>query len=425
MATDRMYELAFAYRSAGLWKRMESAEVFALRLSDGEIGYCSVLGVGREFNALALYVGAPGLRSLRLLLDTQWKYEVFQPDTEGVEVMYAQDCLQCALENKDELEHDELAEVRAYAKRHKLSFRGPNAFPHFVKYTPKHIPWHFTEACENERITEALEASLALDGMLKSRGKAALGLHIVEPGPCEIPLLVREGGGYRVERTDFPVPEAKAYSTQKLHNDVTVARLRRLKKRGAMQCQMLRLPGAVQAGPDEIPWFPMTLFAVDQDRGDILDIKPCESVEDEPGQLLEAFADALLEQNCLPRQISVPDESTFSLLQWLCAKLGIPLHQSDFFLSELEEAKGALLGGLFGGGFFDEDEDEDFDGDGPVTDDMQECIDHAFSLLGELSDSELRKAPKSMRESVLEMADMGLLPPLLEARLRKLWKKTR
>ena len=44
MATERMYELAFRYKKAKLWQRMFDSELFAVKLSDGKIGYCSIMG---------------------------------------------------------------------------------------------------------------------------------------------------------------------------------------------------------------------------------------------------------------------------------------------------------------------------------------------------------------------------------------------
>ena len=44
MATEKMYELALRFYNAKLWDLMYDDELFAVGLSDGEIGYCSIMG---------------------------------------------------------------------------------------------------------------------------------------------------------------------------------------------------------------------------------------------------------------------------------------------------------------------------------------------------------------------------------------------
>ena len=63
MATERMYELAFQYKGTKLWQQLYDDELFAVQLSDGAIGYCCVMGMIGEHNALALYVGEEGYQS--------------------------------------------------------------------------------------------------------------------------------------------------------------------------------------------------------------------------------------------------------------------------------------------------------------------------------------------------------------------------
>ena len=44
MISERLYELAFAFRKTRLWGFLWESEVFAVRLSGGRIGYVSVQG---------------------------------------------------------------------------------------------------------------------------------------------------------------------------------------------------------------------------------------------------------------------------------------------------------------------------------------------------------------------------------------------
>ena len=52
--TEKMYELAFQYKSTKLWQQLYDDELFAVQLEDGEIGYCSIMGELGDHIALIL-----------------------------------------------------------------------------------------------------------------------------------------------------------------------------------------------------------------------------------------------------------------------------------------------------------------------------------------------------------------------------------
>ena len=125
MAREKMYELAFQYKDTKLWQRLYDDEMFAVRLTDGEIGYCSVMGMMGEHLALGLYVGNRGYQSFRLLLDTE--FELLDNVEMGI-LLTEQDCLQCSFEKKDMLSDEELLEARKYASLHGRALRGKTLF---------------------------------------------------------------------------------------------------------------------------------------------------------------------------------------------------------------------------------------------------------------------------------------------------------
>ena len=75
----------------------------------------------------------------------------------GREHLIQQNCLQVAFENKDALRDEELAEARAYARKHGIRFSGKNAYPQFLKYVPNKYPWNILSEKEEAYIKEALE----------------------------------------------------------------------------------------------------------------------------------------------------------------------------------------------------------------------------------------------------------------------------
>ena len=105
MYSERLYSLAFAVRKTKLWKTLYDNELFAVSMSNGEIGYCSVMGALGEHLALALYIGSEGLDSYRLFQEAN-HMEMNVLKTQ--EFMLSQVCLQCSFESKEELSSKEL-----------------------------------------------------------------------------------------------------------------------------------------------------------------------------------------------------------------------------------------------------------------------------------------------------------------------------
>ena len=95
MYPDQLYDLALAFRKTKLWKRLYDSELFAVSLSNGQTGYCCVMGYLGEHTALAVYIGEQGLDSYRHLQEIS---HVPVNALQAHEFMLSQFCLQCSLE---------------------------------------------------------------------------------------------------------------------------------------------------------------------------------------------------------------------------------------------------------------------------------------------------------------------------------------
>ena len=424
MFTDELYEAAFRYKKTKLWKQMFDSELFAVRLSDGEIGYCCVMGLAGEHIALAVYVGDEGFQSYRELAfrdDDEWSDDFSSvPD---VTWMFRQSCLQCSFENKDELDYDEFEGARDYTQSHNIRQRGAHAWPHFTKSVRYRIPSGLETPEDERRLTEALLAGEALYEILQKKSKSDIGLFPIDEDTERVPLLIPGESGYAVSSTPVP-PEWEETFPEPVPPDAEkVSELRKLRKRGVYDCELIRLPGLLdgQADAEDAPYFPALLLCADTKTERLIVTKAVTDYDTRPESLRDEFMDTLLENEECPRAVRVRNEQTRALLANLCTEAHI-LFSVEENLPALDEAREHVLSMLQkdGGPWDDDDYDEEDEDDGEF--DMEEALASAMDDLMNMSDRELKSLPPMMVRQILEMANFGFVPQELQLRLRRLFK---
>lgn len=400
MATEKMYELAFRFRDTNLWQKLYDDEMFAVSLTDGKIGYCSVMGMTGDHYALALYVGEEGYKSYRLLLDAEFS---LLDDVVLGALMREQRCLQCSFENKADLSEEELTEVQRYTMTHEPSPQGKNAFPQFTKYRPGRCPWCFDSPLDEQRICDALSAAIALGKLLRRCSKEELGLHSLRDGIQVIPLLAFADGCWFVRFTALP-DAGISYPEPELINEVAAARIKRKLKNGIWECGTVRLPNAIH-GEDqgEAPCFPLALICAEQDTGLVQQFIVTDG--ENAAEMMNRFAEQLLELETVPKKIICGDDRCFSVLKDLCAKTGIRLARANA-LKVLGQVMRDLLENMA--------EDES-------TEPSTVHLNALFDALMQMLDSELMALPQEVCSMLLNLAEKGTLPSALSSRVRSLF----
>jgi len=397
---EKMYELAFQYKSTKLWQQLYDDELFAVQLGDGEIGYCSIMGELGDHIALGLYVGESGYQSYRFLLDQPRQVD----DILMGALLTSQDCLQCSFENKDMLSDEELEEVRAYAAAHDKPLRGKNAFPQFTKYRPGRYPWHFDSPVDEQRICAALSAAIALKKMLRGHQKYELGLASVHEGASKIPLLVQQESRWVIKFTALPDARMR-YPVTEWRDEMTTARIKRLKRRGKLQCGVMRLPSPVQdeEKQDEAPYFPLVLVCLNLASGVLL--KPILSKTGDGQNMAAGFAEMILSAKVAPERVELRDEQTKAILSDFCGKAGIQAAITDN-LGELDDAMLQMMHRM-----------------GPDTDteDEVEQIGDLCETLMQMRDGELKQLPEEMVAMLLDLAEDGVVPEMLAKRIKRIF----
>ena len=312
---------------------MYESELFAVALPDGEIGYCSVMGFGGEHLALALYVGNKGLDSFRLLQKAGEMHPL-----KAYESMLSQDCLQCSFEGKDTLSPQELSAVRDYTSRNRISIRGANAFPQFMRFLPATHPWPVSEQADIQLLCAALQAVLEVNERVKDGEKLRLGF---QEGPAYdrfVPLLVKAGQGVSWDRHPLPPIQAVQYLEPGLKDELLSARLRKAKKHGGTWvCDVALVPQPVMEDAVSVPIFPYTLLTAVCESGMALPTEIVTDLEEEAEALLRALGNRMLEHG-VPKEIQVINARTYAFLKNFAAalKIKLVLQPENDLLDEME-----------------------------------------------------------------------------------------
>ena len=437
MATEKMYEAAFRYKKTKLWKTVFDSELFAVRFSDGETGYCCVMGMAGDEIALTVYVGDEGFQSFRDI-ELREGLNLSSPDIASLTDMnraFRLSCLRCSFNNRAEVDADEAEEARLYAKAHEIQLRAPRSFPRFERYRRYRLPGKICAPEDERRICEALDAASALAGMLEGRRKAELGLVPVDEDTEALPLLLPGADGYRLESVNVPERWEEEWREVAETDAGSVEEVRKLRKKGVYDCEVVRLPGMIEeweVDEDDPPYYPAVLLCADSKSGLVVATAPVSDYDARPEALRDAFVETLLKNQECPRAVKARDEQARVLLEDFCIKTGVLL-SVDNEMPALDEAKAEMFRGLqaLDEEEFLEDEDEEDDGgedflfgepDGGNVD-MEEVISLAMDELSRMTDADLRRLPRETVRQILEMAPFGFVPKELQLRLRRLLNK--
>lgn len=398
MASDKLYECAFEYKKTKLWKKLWDTEIFAVKFSDGEIGYVSVMGKGGTYTGIAVYVGDDGFQSFREIAEGETESSSFFKERER---MLKQSCLQVAFETKGELREEELAEVRDYAKKHGIRLSGKNAYPQFLKYVPNKYPWNLLSEKEETYIEETLKIAINIAGQLNGKSAQDIGIKAIDGETEKVVLFKLDNQKNIMEQTALPKKKKEVYPQPTGLDDFTISTIRRIKKKEIFECELVRLPEPVQNTPEEQPVFPMMLMLVSAKDGMILPVNIVADYEENPEQILQNMAEALKTGKRRPGKLLVRDERTKALLDNFGKQMGIEV-RIERDLPHLDEAQECMI--------------EEIWADGAEDDDMFQ-LQQMIESMEKLPDDVLRSMPDELIEQLEIMADSGALPLELQYRI--------
>lgn len=336
MTKEDLIALALQFRTLKLWEYLDDSMIFGVRLSDGEVGYCCIMGNGGQHYALALYKGISGFSTYLNSLNgtgVDDRFELFQ----------TYDCMNCEYENAPDsnLTSAQKKLVRAVAGERHIKMCRPKGYPEFIRYDRGLIRPELNEN-EIENLGMALKAGIEVakrvEGMTLSQlgelGFAEDGYYPNPSGGDRIPLLeMQEDGEFKWSQTVTPKAEGPCFPVLLFNNQLSLGRLKAMKRMGAFQCKVMHLQSLLKC--DEGLYYPLIIALID-DNGMAYPVMQTSDNPHAEDEILEELAFTLISMEAYPEVIMVDDEYSETFLTDFCKKAEIKLEMTSY-LPELEE----------------------------------------------------------------------------------------
>lgn len=333
--TDEMLAVAFQCRKLALWEVLGDNDVFAFRLSDGETGYCCLMGNGGEHYAVGFYRGQKGF-STYLKTITLGERQI--SPIEMFELSFTFDCINCDFSPASIITDEAKKIIRRFADGHGLKIQRPNGWPDFVRHQPGVGQCSITSEADARDIVEALHAVCAMGKMLERKNPIKLGFdeegdYPTMEGGKMVPYLVPGvDGTYDLRTTRLPALLSDIYFEPEFANDIQASMLKKLPASGTLQMKFFHLP--VFGESEEMP---LMLICINMESEVVFPVFTPGDLGENQEMLLSELANTLVRRGGRPHTIEVDDARTEALLKHFCSRCDIRLMRMEE-LPELHDA---------------------------------------------------------------------------------------
>lgn len=344
--TDEMLDAAFRFRSVCLWDKLSDSDVFAFRLSDGETGYCCVMGNAGDNFSLGFYRGRRGFSTYLKTLNLGWLqtsvYDMF-------ETMLTFDCINCDFVPASALDNATKKTIRKYADDAGLKIARSHGWPSFNRFQPYKMQYDITSEREARDITEALHAAIAVNGKLMAHRPESIGFdkkgnYPTPKGGKAVPYLIPAAGGtYGWSTVKLPALVQDKHAAVKFENDILTSMVKSLPVYGVLQIRLIHMPTPINGKEDGSPYFPLILMCMEADSEFLYPpVLGEKDAEENPVPILAHLAEIFRKRAKRPQRIQVEDTKTMAFLKDFCDKCGIVLTREQD-LSALDDALVSLF----------------------------------------------------------------------------------
>ena len=322
MNRDRLYRLAFEFKATKLWKKIWDTQLFAVKHSDGNIGYCCVWGMMGDPSLMVF--PEDGLEYVRAFENPQekirpWSRHEIEMRREGV-------C--CAFKSKKQMPPKNIDEMQEYCRKNNIKLRGANACPSLEKLEKYRMPWYPDDG-DAVKLEEALEAAIEVARRLEHESDEETGLPDGAPFDREIPLLSKEDGAFRWSLIALPPVRRQELPSPRITDEFMLARIKKKNRAGVWNCAIIMHPQAmteedIRPGePTETaPHYPLVFIQQDGERGSIVRATMIRDLEQEAGTLCAELMKSM-EEAGRPMKINACDARTRDIISAACEQVGV------------------------------------------------------------------------------------------------------
>ena len=320
-----LYQAATAFKQLSPWQWMEDDDLFAVENpSDGELGYCAVMGSGAQEFGLAVFVGSEGLEGYRRII-------MGEAEPQSFEAWAMFRSLSATFVDRDELQKQDYEVIRSLG----LRFRGRNAWPLLRSQRPGYVPWYLDRQ-EALFLTTGLQQACQVATEVRDKG-----LDLFRGADAGLILGRYCDDGRWMEEWRRPRAAEREAGASEPPDERRLHRLRKAagKLDGSWELDFFLLPTAVGSGSQR-PYYPGCILAIKRRVGLIVGTElmgPCPSSTEKQ----EAVVRVLQGAEQLPLEIRVARDEVRRIVEPVAQGLGISVRVVP--LPMLEEARKGLF----------------------------------------------------------------------------------
>lgn len=313
-----LYQLAFQYLNTELWKSLWDNQIFAVKFSDGEVGYCCVMGAAGEFCGLGIYIGDEGINSYLKMASGDFM------ETDETEIKFSQQCLMCSFVKPSQMDRNSQLKARTSLKNSGFNLKEIKLYPVFEKFLKYHLPTTNINGFDNQYFIEAFYACFEVADKLKVKSKDELHLtDTVNLFDKTIPYLIcRKDGNYTWRTKKLPNDIYTDCCFAQDYNSLLAQKIKKMTSTdNSWLCGMFRLSSTIK-DLEGIPYFPLIQVVLDKESEFMYNMEICKFEEMKetvfPNKLLE-----IIKEFGKPKKIILTDIRSAIIYDKLLKELGI------------------------------------------------------------------------------------------------------
>ncbi|MEL3960191.1 plasmid pRiA4b ORF-3 family protein [Lysinibacillus endophyticus] len=293
-----LLDLIDEYKELQPWKWMDDDQIFIVQDPETEVlVFCSVLGKAGIEYGLAAFIGDKGhtfLQGLNKLENANSKFFMKQRS------------VHLSFSNRDELAPEDYQLLKAHGR----SYRGKNQWPQVRSFVPGFYPWFLNDE-EVRLLAIVLEQTIQVCKISK-QNPYIIGM---DEGTHYYARVLNEKTN-KWESGEITLHPNENYRKDlPLYiNDIEIMKLKKVTKKlntsVEFDCGYFITP--VQDFPDERPYYPKMVLAVDKKRGMIL-FNDLMNLQNEVEAAQIGFVNFILQMESVPREVFVNKETAQSI----------------------------------------------------------------------------------------------------------------